>query len=75
MLNKQDGAKRNDEATVDSTSPCKTSFKREIDEPDYDALKDLKACQRVRRERQWLSCQALRTPAAKCLRCGIDLKE
>ena len=46
MLNKQDGAKRNDEATVNSTSPCKTSFKREIDEPDYDALKDLKACQR-----------------------------
>jgi hypothetical protein len=52
MLNEQDEARRDGKATSGSTFPRKTSFKREIDAPDYDALKDLKACRKEYEENE-----------------------
>jgi hypothetical protein len=52
MFKEQDETKRNGNATGGSASSRKTSFKREIDAPDYDALKDLKACRREYEENE-----------------------
>ena len=52
MLIEDQKAERNDRAERVSTFPRKTSFKREIDAPDYDALKDLKACRKSDEENE-----------------------
>ena len=52
MLNEQDETRRNGKATSGPAFPRKTSFKREINAPDYDALKDLKACRREYEENE-----------------------
>jgi hypothetical protein len=52
MLNKKHKTKRNGKATGAPASSRKTSFKREIDAPGYDAFQDLKACRREYEENE-----------------------
>jgi hypothetical protein len=52
MLYEQDETRRDGKATSGPAFPRKTSFKREIDAPDFDALKDLKACRREYEENE-----------------------